>query len=122
VFISLSSSFWFAQDIVLSHVTISFDATTRMPMNSHKQMHRAVLCSCGARLESNDALIDHHDWCLGSGRANARLFERYGGAVKTSRMNLLWALRAGGIRFLEPRGLRAKDPCAGSARAAGGDR
>jgi hypothetical protein len=76
VFISLSSSFWFAQDIVLSHVTISFDATTRMPMNSHKQMHRAVLCSCGARLESNDALIDHHDWCLGSGRANARLFEK----------------------------------------------
>jgi hypothetical protein len=33
-------------------VTLSFDATTRILMNSHKQVHPGVLCACGARLEA----------------------------------------------------------------------
>ena len=56
-------------------MTISFEATTGALMNSRNQARPGVLCSCGARLESNDARIDHQDWCLGSGRANARLIE-----------------------------------------------
>jgi hypothetical protein len=72
----ISPSFQFAQGTVHLHMTISSEATTRTPLNSRKPVHQCVLCSCGARLESNDALIDHQDWCLGSGRANARLMEK----------------------------------------------
>jgi hypothetical protein len=32
-----------------------------------------ALCVCGVRLTSTDDLADHHDWCLGNGRANAQL-------------------------------------------------
>src|SRR5438067_11891907 len=61
--------------IVLSEVTICLQPSTRTLVNASMHMHTRVLCPCGTRLESHDALIDHQDWFLGTRNANARLFE-----------------------------------------------
>ena len=44
-----------------------------MPASDATRSHRQ--CPCGARLESEEALRDHQEWCLGDGQANTQLIE-----------------------------------------------
>jgi hypothetical protein len=45
-----------------------------MPASDSTRSHWQ--CPCGARLESEQALLDHQEWCTGDGPTNARLIER----------------------------------------------